>query len=295
MNSERIAFQYSLLRYTHDIVTGEYLNVGLVVYSKQYRYFKAQLSAKYRRITSCFPGADGDFYKRYINHFQVKLDQFGLSLSSNQIKMFEDLPDQLNILLAMLLPLDDSAIQFGEVQSGIATDLDDAFSQLNYRLVERYIDDNERDTRADEQVWTVYSKPLRLLNVLDYLKPKKIKISHDEIEFERAWKNGNWNIIQPLSFDLANPTYIRKKARTWLGTNILLDQSDEMSSMYYLLGRPQNDEPKLQQAYLDAKDILLTHHYQYSVKLVEEHQAETFAEQIKPQIEADVHQHENDE
>ncbi len=43
-----VPFQFAVLRYIHDPATQEFLNVGIVVYSKEARYIRAQVSSRYR-------------------------------------------------------------------------------------------------------------------------------------------------------------------------------------------------------------------------------------------------------
>jgi len=288
--SEKLEFQYAVLRYIHDIVTGEFLNVGLVIYSKQHSYFRGELLTRYRRITSTFPGADGDFFRRYLNRLQIKLEKLTGQVSSQQSTMFDDLPDRLDHLLTLILPKDDGSVQFTETQVGLANDLDKVFTDLYHRLVTLYIEEPVRFTRDDDQVWNHYSHPLRNVNILGYLQPISIITPKDEILFDHGWKNGKWNLLQPLSFDLSDATYIRRKARLWLGTNIVLNKSDALSSLYYLLGKPRDSDRKLLLAYQDAIDILLTDQadLNFTVTIIEEDQAEDFAQGLKPQIEADL-------
>ena len=288
MSDNRTPFEYSVLRYIHDVVTGEFLNIGLVIYSKPRRYLRAELLNKYRRITNTFPGADGEFFRQYINHLQLRFLTMTKKICDVQTTLLDELPDQLEQILAKILPLDDSSIRFSEVRSGFAANLNEIFSDLYNRLIEFYLDEIDKKTRDDEQVWNVYSRPLRELNLLELMQPNKITTRHDEIEFDYAWKNGRWNLIKPLSFDLATPTYIRRKAKTWLGTNLILDESDELSKIYYLLGGPRDQDGRLLQAYEDAKEILTTERVNYSIVLVEESQSESFAKEIKPQVETDT-------
>lgn len=285
--STLIPFQYAVLRYVHDAATGEFLNVGLVLYSSSQRHLQAQLLTKYSRITATFPGTDGEFHRQYISRLQNRFDQLAIEVKKQQLSLFSEKVTIQSILLGAL-PNDDSSIQFSQPMGGLAKNLDSVFGELYFRLIEKYIEVVERPSRDDDQIWNHFKRPLYEQNILANLQPKKIVTSHDQIEFDYAWKNGNWNLLQPLSFDLIQPTYIRRKARTWLGTNLLLDTSKEISSLYYLLGRPNLDQPALNRAYDDAKDILGTAKLGYKIMIIEEDGAEDFARSIKSQIESDL-------
>jgi hypothetical protein len=80
----RIPFQFKVLRYIHDSFTGEFLNVGLAFYAKNSPYFRVRLLHKYARITSAFPGADGEHYRQYVASLQSKFDHLAEKVNSQQ-------------------------------------------------------------------------------------------------------------------------------------------------------------------------------------------------------------------
>jgi len=42
---EKVAHSSITLRYVHDVVTGEFANIGVVLYAPEKRFLKAQLSS----------------------------------------------------------------------------------------------------------------------------------------------------------------------------------------------------------------------------------------------------------
>ena len=67
-------YYYQLLRYIHDQFTGEFVNLGIVVYSPEQQFLKAKVTQRYSRITSLFPEARGRYittsakdFENYIN------------------------------------------------------------------------------------------------------------------------------------------------------------------------------------------------------------------------------------
>jgi len=287
MNPQKI-FQFAVLRYIHDLTTGEFLNVGLALYSKPDNYLRVKLLPKYSRITNTFPGADGEFYRRYINHLQFKFNGLSQQIENAQASLFGDWPDHIEKLLHQVLPVDDSSVQFGPVQGGVSEDLKVVFDDLYSQLVERYIAEDEKRYRSDDEVWFTYSRIFRAHHILNLLKPKIIQTKRDEFEFDHAWKNGKWNLLQPLSFDLMHPTTIRRKAKTWLGTVIELEHNTEWARLYFLLGKPKDDQAKLAKAYGDAKDIIHDNLGDKRITIIEEDAADDFVKFIKPQIEDDL-------
>jgi len=284
-------FHFKVLRYIHDSFTGEFLNVGLAMLSPQGSFFKVRLLHKYARITGAFPTADGEHYRHYITSLQTKFDILSEAVDSKQLTFTPVLPDTLDALLATVLPPDDSAVQFGPVQGGMAADLDAVFTDLYYRLVEAHIAPEEHLSRNEQDIWNLYSRPLRGREIIQLLRSTVIRTPKDDVELEHAWKNGHWKALQPISFDLQNPGSIKKKAYQWLGTSVILNESSDVSKIYYLLGQPRRDDASLRKAYTKAKDLLGSHEYVQKIELIEEDAAEDFARGIGSQIQSDT-QHE---
>ncbi|MBI5842946.1 MAG: DUF3037 domain-containing protein [Chloroflexi bacterium] len=281
-------FQFAVLRYIHDSFTGEFLNVGVAFYCQDTAFFKVRLLQKYSRITNAFPLADGEFYRRYISSLQTKFDKMAEKVNSKQATFESWLPDRIEELLNQILPPDDSSIQFGEVQGGMTDDLEETFEDVYRRLVETHLPNEENESRSDIDVWSIFSKTLREQNVIRYLRPTVIHADSQDIEFEHAWRNGRWKALQPLSFDLIHPGSINKKAWQYFGMDVILQKSKELNILYYLLGKPRREDSAVLKAYAKAKDLLGTGEHAKKIRLIEEHEAEDFARDVAPKIEADT-------
>ncbi len=284
----KIPFQFAVLRYIHDSFTGEFLNVGVAFYCQSPAFFKVRLLQKYGRITNAFPLANGEFYRRYISSLQTKFDKLAEKVNSKQTAFEEWLPDRIEELLSQVLPPDDSSIQFGEAQDGMTNDLETTSDDIYKRLVEAHLPIEENQSRSDLDIWSVFSKTLREQNVIRYLRPTIIHADSQDIEFEHAWKNGRWKALQPLSFDLIHPGNIDKKAWQYFGRNVILQKSKELTILYYLLGKPRRDDAAVLKHYAKAKDLLGSSEHSKKIKLIEEDEAEDFARDIAPKIEADT-------
>jgi len=286
----KIPFQFAVLRYIHDSFTGEFLNVGVAFYCQNPAFFKVRLLQKYSRITNAFPLADGEFYRRYISSLQTKFDRVTEKVNSKQTTLEPWLPDRIEELLNQVLPPDDSSIQFGELQGGMTDDLEATYEGVYKRLVETHLPREENESRNEAEVWSVFSKLLREQNVTRHLRSTVIRTEKEDFEFEHAWKNGHWKALEPLSFDLVNPGTIRSKALRYFGQNVVLQGSREINMLYYLLGKPHRDDSAVLKAYAKAKDLLGTGEHAKKIQLIEENEAEDFAREIAPKIEADVSQ-----
>ncbi|MBK9481937.1 MAG: DUF3037 domain-containing protein [Bacteroidetes bacterium] len=67
-----IKYQYQIIKYVHDQFTGEFVNVGVVIYSPDSHFLKAKVANRYSRINSLFPDANGRFILRLLEISNLK-------------------------------------------------------------------------------------------------------------------------------------------------------------------------------------------------------------------------------
>lgn len=245
------AYTYCTLRYVHDVVSGEFVNVGVVLYAPQARYLSALCRTTYGRLSKVFPGMQGEHFKSLMRYIQGRLEEHGA-------RIVDELP--LHSLSSVVefaqavLPRDDSSLQWSLPGSGRTEDPSKTLEQLFDRMVMRFEERPATSARSDEDVWRNFKRNLEERRVLQHFQPKKIAVQDDEVEFQYAWKNGKWHCLEPLSFDLAGSESIRDKAHRWLGQMASLKDAPEQFKVYLLVGGPQQDE--LRPAFANAMSIL---------------------------------------
>jgi hypothetical protein len=273
----RTPYSFSVLRYVHDPVTQEFINIGVAVYSSEAQFLRATCTTHYARITRMFTRIDGNRFRQLTRYIQEQITAIGLSLPT-------ELPFEtgraIEHLLARVLPPDDSAIQFSPAGVGLSSDLDKTLAELYDRYVERYAATAESPRRDDQDVWRVFREPLDRRHVTARLAPKRIVAPSYDYEFQRAWKNEIWHVYEPVSFDLMHGASILEKANNWVGRATSLNQSSEDFKLHVLLGEPQDD--LLRPVFLKAQNIL----EQMPVKkqFVRESEAEAFAEEVAQEV-----------
>jgi hypothetical protein len=62
----KTTYSYTCLRYIHDVATGEFVNVGVVLYAPEARYLRAICRDNYGRLKHMFPNLDGKAYRSLI-------------------------------------------------------------------------------------------------------------------------------------------------------------------------------------------------------------------------------------
>lgn len=276
----RTPYSFSVLRYIHDPVTQEFVNIGVAMYSQQAGFFRAVCTTHYARITHLFTKIDGNRFRQLARHIQEQVNAVGESLVS-------ELPFEpgriIEHLLGRVLPPDDSSLQFSTPAGvGLSHDLEKTLNELFDRYVERYAARPGATRRDDEDVWRVFREPLERQAVTSHLTPKRIVASNYDFDFERAWKNSIWHVYQPVSFDMVDAGSMLDKANRWVGRAASLNDSSELFKIHLLLGEPQDEG--LKPTFIKAQNIL--NKMPGQKEFVRESEAEAFAEELGREIKA---------
>lgn len=271
-------YTYTVLRYVHDITTGEFANVGVVLVAPKAKYASAICRHTYGRLTKMFPGMTGDSFRSMMGFLQARFEELGNQLSS---ELPLDVPENALQLAQSILTRDDSSLQWSPMGSGLTENPSRTLEDLFNRMVMRYEDRSEAPRRSDDEVWRNFKRPLEQRQVLKYLTPKSISVQDDEVEFKYAWKNGLWHCLQPISFDMRSADSIRDKAHRCLGQMTSVQNTNEPFKVYLLVGDPQ--QPDLRRAADKAVSIL--EKLPVEKEIVREDEADQFSRTFADEIE----------
>ena len=283
---KKTRYTFTVLRYIHDVVTGEFANVGVLLYAPEVKFLEARCVGTYGRLAAFFGVVDGEHFKRVMGHVAGSVAVLGEQLFT-RLPMFGGAPKDVIGCAREILPADDSSLQFSMPGSGLTADPAEVLRQLYERFVERYGKRPQPDTRQDSEVWPVFRRALGERQILSRLHPKRIVAPDYEHEFPHAWKDGTWNTAEAISLDMAAAGDILEKANRWLGRGVNLSDSSEPFKLYLLVGRPSLE--KLKVTYAKATNIL--HKMPCPHELIPEDQAPAFAEMVA----ADLREHERDD
>jgi hypothetical protein len=172
-------YTFSVLRYVHDPVTAEFVNIGVALYAPDAKYLSAICTSHYRRLSVVFEPIDGDHFRQITKFLQSRIEMLGQNLNSEL--PFANPPKNIEQVLAQVLPPDDSAIQFSTAGGGFTSDPEKTLNDLYVRYVERYVSRAARPSRDDEEVWKVFKAPLEKRQIIKYLRPNRLlKNSYSE-------------------------------------------------------------------------------------------------------------------
>jgi hypothetical protein len=274
-------YQYQILRFLPDRVTGEFVNLGIVLFEPETKFIKGKFFQKISRASSLFPSVNSRYLGTTLKFLQKEFnrlsEQFSTELYFQKYRSIEE-------VTKTILPKDDSSLFFTEPKKGLDVELDMALEMLFERVVTRYIHEEDKEHLGDKEVWSrIYKKYFDDLGVSKHLKEHTIKTDLDKWEFEKAWKNGVWHCFETISFDLIKAESIKDKVYKWAGRIDELQTSKEPFHLFLLSKLPS--EHKELKKFIIKKIGKIEFENRVVVELVFEDKAEKIAKEIKQEIE----------
>ena len=272
--TEKQAYSYTVLRYIHDVVSGEALNVGVVMHAPAASFLKVRTRRTIGRLKQAFPDLDRTAFADAMQ--AVDRGFSAIAKQANRASLFDARTDARAHALKVL-PDDDSALQWSPTGAGLTSDPARTFERLYERYVARY-DSAPVKRRSDDDVWQPVRDKLMERGINVAFEPKTVVGAQDRIVFEKAWMNGRWHACEAVSLDRASAEGIMDKARRWRGhLAAVADGTSERIDLHFLLGRPQNSA--LIGAYETAKEILA--HAPFATEVVDENDIDDFVASIE--------------
>jgi hypothetical protein len=257
-------------------VTGEFANIGVVLYAPEQRFLEARFTTSYERLNAIFLKIDHAHYRALVRYLANRFEELAA-----------DIRDGLNVppvtalseMVRQILPPDDSSLQWSEQGGGFADDPAKTVGEIYKRLVEQYVAGSEQVSRSDDEI----AKPFKakLGKASEKLSPKRIEAKDYQYEFRFAWQNAVWHLYEPVSFDLIDPNSIREKAVRWYGRSAALQEGvAEEFKIHFLIGEPR--QPGTQEAFQNALHLLTRMPGQK--ELVRENEIEGLASHVAEEI-----------
>ncbi|TAE18664.1 MAG: DUF3037 domain-containing protein [Bacteroidetes bacterium] len=122
-------YQYQIIRYKHDLTTGEFVNVGVVIYSLENNFLRIEVAKDYTRACSFFPTVS----QRYL---QEKMQE--IAQAFREIKVASLKIDNLKDISKLVLNEDDGCFEFTVPKNGIDISLEKATEDIFERYVNKH-------------------------------------------------------------------------------------------------------------------------------------------------------------
>ena len=283
-----VEYSYCVLKYRHDASAGEVLNIGVAIYSPENGQIGLMYDPyRFARLSEAFSGFDGDLYKQVLGRLRTALESQAEPLRDNLFALserqnFETVAD----LLRAVWPDQGLAYYAGpplygscpEPSSSDDSPLERELIELFDRFVLSQYDKGDRPLRYDdESVWNGFRRHLTPRGV-SAIKSKTL----NDVEFPYAYKNEFWHVLEPISFDYANPSEIMRKALTTVGKAYTIRNEEELGTMYILVGKPRREgmDKRYRDALRHLADMAVPH------KIIEEDRTEAFASELDVEMRA---------
>src|SRR5437867_7927773 len=116
----KTTFTYTVLRYVHNIATGEFVNMGVALYAPEAKYVSALCNPRYGRLSKMFLDVNGENLRSLVRYIQARFEEFALKLTREL--PLDGHPKSIMEIAAGILPPDDSSLQWSEPNGGITED-----------------------------------------------------------------------------------------------------------------------------------------------------------------------------
>ncbi|HUF08543.1 MAG TPA: DUF3037 domain-containing protein [Rhodothermales bacterium] len=249
-------YTFCVLRYVHDPIAEESLNVGILLFSAEQQLLSTMLELRYERLSSTFSGFDGERYKQVLRHFESAIDRERTEIFASQLFEVADRPSPSAGSIARRVWTDlGLSYRVSDSMAGLSSNLDETLSDLFDRLVSSQWDRKVSEHVSDDQVWSNVRTRIAPV-VTRILRPKTFETPAISVDFQHAFQNERWHLVQPLSMDYKRTTQMQEKAARWLGNATALKENDEArdATLYFVLHPPESK--KHQDAYIRAKNLL---------------------------------------
>jgi hypothetical protein len=279
-------FQYQVLRYIPDRVAGEFINLGIVIYEPVERKLAGKFISRIGNIPALFPSTNSRYLLRCIRGIEEQLNLLSGQFS-NEI-VFDKTGD-IDAVTRTILPKDDTSLVFSEVKMALDISINALLHDFFVRYVRTQVIEEDDEVRRDKEVWhKVYKTHFEQEGIVSNLITHKVKTKDDELEFDRAWKNGAWNFFETVSFNLNRADAIKNKVYRWMGKLDELDKAKEPLHIYLLSVMP-HDHPELEKFITKKLREKSTEHT--TVEIVKEENVANFTRRIRRQMD----KHENEQ
>jgi hypothetical protein len=274
-------YQYQILRYRPDPISGEFANVGLIMYRPEEQYLEGRVVSSISRLSNFFPETDGRSLAKTLQFIEKGVDRLKNQLAT-ELRLVNY--SSLEGITSSILPKDDSALQFSEVMQGMDIELDIAFEDIYERLVQTHLKKTDsEEVKTDYDVWKkVYKNYFDKYGITKYLKSHTVETRNDRLEFEHAWQNGKWNCYKTVSFNLKRKDSIKSKVYKWDGILNELATTKEETEVYLLTYLPKHHHKELEEF---IRNKLNARKDGYSkIQLVTDNEIDSFINEVKREI-----------
>lgn len=213
----KIACQYTIVRFSPFIETGEFANVGIVMMAPNQRYFASKLETqRYGRITRFFEELDRKLYTQAIHVLKVELERLHQVLKAHGFdrRLKANDVDFAQQLFAELIRPRENIVRFSEPRIVLAENPKEKLNELFSYYVERnFVTKEYIEARLEKGI----RKWLSQASIGERFQ--RLAVGDDEYEaifpFVEQVDNKPVKIIKPLNLAQEKPSKIIDHGNLW--------------------------------------------------------------------------------
>jgi hypothetical protein len=126
----RLPYSYVVLRYVHEVVRGEFANVGVVLFAPDSQFLRGRFVSDFGRLRAMFDEIDEAHLSAMVRHLDHAFAKFQPGR--------DDAKPDISQLVQQALPADDSSLQWSPAGGGVTGDLTDTLNHLFHRFVQQH-------------------------------------------------------------------------------------------------------------------------------------------------------------
>jgi len=235
-------FTYCTIRYVYDLIRGEFINIGIALYSPKEKYFNIKFTSEYTQISKIFSSlAKTTEIKRIIRIIESESKKYTIKINNGL--GFEKY-DNIVKLLTKIIPAEDGSIQFSDEMGGISENPKNELKDLFERFVSRKSTKPIKKFKTDKEIMDKFKQALKKKNLGKHLKKQTITTPVFEYNFQ-VIQNGRLNAINTVSFDVDNKSEMYDKTIRFRGLyDCLKDSQLDHVRFHLIVGEPTNTNYK---------------------------------------------------
>src|SRR5436190_21721741 len=103
----KTTYKTFILRYVHDVITGEFANMGVVIYAPEARFLKSCICTSCERLEAMFVDVDHKHLSELLYYLTNRIEEMGAEIRGGLASSAHRSSEIMN----HVLPPDDSSLQ----------------------------------------------------------------------------------------------------------------------------------------------------------------------------------------
>ncbi len=273
-------YSASYLRYVHDPVTGEFANVGVLVWAPLSRELYFVGTARTQRLGRFFHDFCDEDHQKIIGYAQKEFAKL-----AEKLRKQAELPFDLSAACArdlglIVIPFDDATYQWSPSFGGYTVDAKAIAEEIFQEAIGVHQKKAPGSARRSEQVIYKehYQATFESERVKPFILPHLVEAPRVAYEFQRAYQNGVWNCFEIVSLDYHNPETIEQRSLQWDARVRHLQDGSDKAKIHLLLGKPSEG---MLREYAKAKDLMGSSN---NAEIIEEDGAADFCKELEEKV-----------